>query len=234
MKGDSMSDREILNLFGGELEDQAELYEKVQDLEKQLEDARAEVAMLSRDCVTGLATRHTFETHLRGMFSNNRKGDQALGIVMCDIDHFKTINDQYGHRIGDEVISRVAAAVQSCTRNTDIAARYGGEEFVCILVNAEIQGAAVMCERIRQEVAQVRVKVDEDTEISVTISLGFALQDVDDISGWDIVKHADQALYRAKNKGRNRVEGQYWNFDEVQQMVTLERIKQHVFGRGRD
>ncbi len=190
---------------------------RVRELEEQLTEARAEILELSRDCVSGLLTRTTFEKHLEGMFRQQREGDHPTAIIMCDIDRFKQVNDTHGHRAGDEIINRVASAIRGKARTTDIVARYGGEEFVCLLVNATLPGVAALSERIRAAVEELRVEGCPQ----VTISLGFAIQEKSDKSGWEIVERADKALYRAKRLGRNRIEGEALGHDEA---VMLGRI----------
>jgi two-component system chemotaxis family response regulator WspR len=198
-------------------------YQRIRELEAALQAAKEEIQQLGRDCVSGLLGRRAFEQHLQGMFQHRRRGtDQNLGIIMCDIDHFKQVNDTYGHRVGDEVIAQVARIIQACTRTTDIAARYGGEEFVCILVQTSIAGLAVMAERIRRTVEQARV----NGLPPVTISVGFALQSETDEDGWALVERADKSLYRAKAQGRNRVEGETLTDYEVKMLTEIERVRE--------
>jgi len=122
---------------------------------------------------------------------------------------------------GDEVIAEVAKVVRGCTRTTDIVARYGGEEFVCVLVQTDVVGLSVLGERIRRSVEQLEVP---DCP-KVTISVGFALQNNSDTSGWDIVERADKALYHAKQKGRNRVESEDLGHDEIALIEEIERLR---------
>jgi diguanylate cyclase (GGDEF)-like protein len=198
-------------------------FERIRELETLLARAKEEIATLGRDCISGLLGRRAFEEHLSGMFKHRRRGSdhRALGIIMVDIDHFKNVNDTHGHRVGDEVIAQVARLIQDCSRSTDIVARYGGEEFVSILVQAGQAGLAIMADRIRRTVEEDRI----EGLPRVTVSVGFALQQESDESGWAVVERADKALYRAKHLGRNRVEGEYLTNDEVKMLVEIDQLE---------
>ena len=127
-----------------------------------------------------------------------------LAIIMLDIDHFKSVNDQFGHKAGDEVLSCVAAIIKKSLRQGDIAGRYGGEEFIVLVSDLSSVLCFNIAERIRQAVAQRSVEID-GTIISVTISLGLASIDPDRVLPLSVmISRADQALYRAKEQGRNR------------------------------
>ena len=194
----------------------------IKELEMELAVARLEIKELAKDAVSGLVGRNAFETHLDGMFSQHRRDDRPIGILMADIDHFKGVNDGHGHRIGDAVLNRVGLAIKVCTRSSDIVARYGGDELVCILVNTDQAGLAILAERIRLSVEGA----EEEGLPKVTISVGFALQNRTDTSGWSIVERADQALYRAKNGGRNRTEGEVLSHAEVQMLEEIESTRE--------
>ena len=196
-------------------------FKRIEELELQLDAAHEEIAKLGVDCVSGLLTRGGFEKHLEGRFRSNRRNESPMGIIMCDIDLFKEVNDTHGHRVGDDVITRVATTIQACTRTTDIVARYGGEEFVCILVNADHAGLALLSERIRRMIENISVPGLP----KVTVSVGFALQNETDASGWDIVERADKALYGAKANGRNRVEHSTLGDSEVKMICEIERVR---------
>jgi diguanylate cyclase (GGDEF)-like protein len=122
---------------------------------------------------------------------------------MLDIDHFKEINDQYGHAAGDVVIRMIATAVQAEARGMDITSRYGGEEFVVLLPQTDREGAWQFAERIRKHIAR-SIIYHEDKSLSVTISLGVAIFDPQDNSYNEWLARTDQALYRAKKEGRNK------------------------------
>ncbi len=167
--------------------------------------AEAQLAMLARmDALTGLANRRHFDELAVGEFARARRLGHPLTVMMFDIDHFKRINDQYGHPVGDEVIRCVADIGRQQLRALDPLARYGGEEFIGLLLECPLGPALEMAERIRRAVAEVRLPI-AGLELSVTVSLGLASL-TDECAGMDeLISRADQALYSAKKEGRNRV-----------------------------
>jgi diguanylate cyclase (GGDEF)-like protein len=148
---------------------------------------------------------------LRSIKAAMRQGEShRLSVVMCDIDHFKKVNDTYGHQAGDEVLSRVAKILKEEARDTDLVGRFGGEEFVCILNATDREGAQIFCERFRKRIESTKI-AHGDKIIPVTISLGTAtslpewnVQTDPTLAMKDIVSRADTALYFAKANGRNR------------------------------
>lgn len=153
--------------------------------------------LVNRDKLTNLATRDDF-------FSRLEANPDGFGLsLMVDIDHFKSINDTYGHMVGDQVIARVAKAIQGVARPQDIVCRFGGEEFVVFLSEATLEVGQAMAEQMRQRVEQLDL-VEQARKITVTVSIGGSLAtQVEEI---DLAIHAaDAALYRAKRQGRNRV-----------------------------
>ena len=187
------SDRRIKNL---EILHQIEIAHKQTDLYRQL---------AATDYLTSLVNRRSFleiaEKALQ--IAKTEKGQMA--IIMLDIDHFKNVNDQYGHQTGDEVLSMVASKIKNSLRQGDIAGRYGGEEFVVLLVDAPSDRCFNIAERIRQTVSLQPIQLAQTT-VSVTISLGLACLDPDrTLSLQSLIDRADQAMYLAKQQGRNRV-----------------------------
>ena len=159
----------------------------------------------SRDALTGLANRRSFERALdREVDRVARTGEPAL-VLMLDIDHFKRVNDTWGHAAGDEVLKAVARALASSVRPMDTVARFGGEEFAIVLPNCQPAFGEVVSRRIRNAVERAPVAVSPSESISVTLSLGgaFAPQWVRS-SGTLWIERADRQLYRAKAEGRNR------------------------------
>jgi diguanylate cyclase (GGDEF)-like protein len=123
---------------------------------------------------------------------------------MLDIDHFKQVNDNYGHMVGDEVIRHLSGLIQKHIRETDVSGRYGGEEFAILLADTTIENAQVFAERLRFEVEQATVKYN-DIELQYTISMGLAEVDtsVKNYETW--IEYADSALYDSKESGRNKI-----------------------------
>jgi diguanylate cyclase (GGDEF)-like protein len=196
--------------------------ERQQMLQK-LADAATENARLLKlatiDGLTGLYIRRYFEVRYEEEFLRAQRYGEPLSIVLLDIDHFKSINDSYGHLQGDKVLQAVAILIQAAIRHdVDLAARYGGEEFILMLPKTDAQGAYALAERIRlncqQQVFDVEGKV-----VHVTISIGIAtlLTGKKILDKTRVVACADEMLYKAKQNGRNRVEVMdQCQFDNIQ------------------
>lgn len=171
---------------------------------KALEQANNELEKLSRtDMLTKLNNRGFWEECLSREFSRFQRYQTISSVVMFDIDHFKKVNDTYGHQAGDEAIRQVSRVLRENLRKTDIAGRYGGEEFGVILGNTDAEAAIVFCERVRKQVQEIVVH-HEGHQIKFTVSLGIsqALNTTEDYKSW--LEQADQALYAAKEGGRNQ------------------------------
>ncbi len=165
--------------------------------------ANTKLQHLSRtDRLTELFNRGWWEECLNNEYRRNQRLPSPCSLVMFDIDHFKKINDNYGHPAGDEVIRRTAAAVRDSVRDIDIPGRYGGEEFVVILLNSGQEGASQFAERMRLKIESTMVTHEQHT-IPYTVSLGIAelTEKIDSPQAW--IEAADQALYQAKRGGRN-------------------------------
>lgn len=155
------------------------------------------------DQMTQLFNRGHWETRLQQEYCRFKRHKEPVSLVMFDIDHFKKINDTYGHQPGDEVIRQVAQIMRDTKRESDIAGRYGGEEFGVILIGSDGASANYFAERLRKRVEKTIVNTS-NFDISFTISLGIAQLDdsVDDYTTW--IKNADAALYASKHNGRNQ------------------------------
>lgn len=165
------------------------------------------VVLAVKDGLTGLYNRRYFDVHLENTMHEARKLQKRIGIIMMDIDHFKHINDTYGHQAGDHILQKVAHRIQDCLRSADIVARYGGEEFVAVLDSTTKEVAHKVAERIRAyiEVSPFITEVNgQEMEIEVTLSIGLAILDFAE-TGEQLLARADSALYEAKESGRNRV-----------------------------
>jgi diguanylate cyclase (GGDEF)-like protein len=158
------------------------------------------------DPMTGLRNRRAFEKELAIQFERARRYSRPLSLIMVDVDHFKTINDGYGHPAGDAVLREVAHCIARQTRSSDLVARIGGEEFAVVLPETPLFEAVQVAEKIRAGVAASPLKVG-NIELPVTISAGAANMPHSEVnSSEELVHAADQALYRAKERGRNRIE----------------------------
>lgn len=162
-------------------------------------------ALAVMDTLTGLYNRRGFSQQAEQAFSMARRTGRPVSIIMTDIDHFKRINDRYGHAVGDEALQHYAALLTQERRAEDIVARMGGEEFAIVLPNADLFQAVKVAERIRTSVAAKPLDMGGH-EIPMTSSFGVAsLSDSDD-DVHTILIRADKALYRSKDEGRNRVD----------------------------
>jgi len=173
--------------------------------QKMLKEALESLAEASHcDGLTGIYNRHFLEESFAREFSRARRYGGTMSLIMLDIDLFKNINDTYGHLAGDEVLRNTAKQLGTLLRETDILGRYGGEEFVLMLPETRLDGAKIMAERIRQQVAEAAVPYN-DTTLQVTISAGIAEYHASMARYEDLIKAADDALYHAKESGRNCV-----------------------------
>ncbi|NQD37380.1 GGDEF domain-containing protein [Permianibacter sp. IMCC34836] len=156
-----------------------------------------------QDALTGVGNRAALEQTLATELGLATRHGSRFSLLLLDLDHFKTINDSYGHAAGDETLRIVARRMQELTRTTDSVFRYGGEEFVILLRNTDVNSAAILAERLRAAVECAPVRCN-DTDINVTISSGLTGY-VQGANASQLLEQADRALYRAKQDGRNRV-----------------------------
>jgi two-component system cell cycle response regulator len=159
-----------------------------------------------RDALTKAYNKRYFADRLDGEFRFARRHDTSMALLMLDIDHFKKINDTYGHPAGDAVLVAVADALTRSVRNEDVVARYGGEEFAIILRSINVEGGRILGERLRRMIELMQVDVGGAHPLKVTVSVGIAAFPESNVqNGVELVEAADTALYRAKNGGRNRI-----------------------------
>ncbi len=168
---------------------------------RQLEEVTARAAT---DELTGLPNRRMFDERLARHLAECDRHEQVLSLVLCDVDHFKLVNDEHGHRAGDLVLAAIARALVRAIRNIDICARYGGEELAILLPQTSTERAYDVAERLRRTVAELRVLVDGEP-ITVTASFGVACYPESGGGREALFLNADRALYAAKNAGRNNV-----------------------------
>lgn len=180
------------------------LEQEVKDRTKELELANKKLDLISRtDELTGLPNRRDMNETIANEIGRSQRTHKPFSFIFIDIDHFKSINDTYGHACGDVVLKSVAQTVRSLLRKYDVFARYGGEEFLTLLPETDLEGAAVVAERFRKKIERMTVHYG-DYSINVTVTLGVAK--FDERLGADrSIQQADKALYQGKEGGRNQV-----------------------------
>ena len=157
------------------------------------------------DSLTGLYNRNKLDAILSDQLARFERNHRPFSVLMMDIDHFKTFNDNYGHVIGDEILILVSQAISKSIRAVDFAARFGGDEFVVILTETDAASAVITAERIRAQAAtNVNAQIKE-VSISITLSIGIIQCEIDDETSKNILSRVDSALYKAKNSGRDRI-----------------------------
>jgi diguanylate cyclase (GGDEF)-like protein len=161
------------------------------------------IMMATTDHLTGATTRHAFLDAAAGIFKSSDRSGRPVSVLFLDVDHFKRINDTYGHAFGDTALQRVAALIDKCLRGSDLSCRYGGEEFMVLLPHADGAAAEMVAQRILEEVRQTRF--DEQPAFSLTVSIGVATRVPPSEQEMDAVfRAADKAMYQAKREGRDR------------------------------
>ncbi len=182
------------------------LQQEVADREKELSVMNDRLLHISMtDGLTGVDNRRALEQRLHEMFEHSLRLHEPVACVMCDIDHFKRVNDTYGHAAGDEVLKQFAEILRDAAREIDRVGRYGGEEFLMLLPGTVLDSAVTFAERVRQRVEENTFSFEGGT-LTRTVSLGVAAWPHPKIKGREgMLKAADDALYVAKEMGRNRV-----------------------------
>jgi len=181
---------------------------RILDLETRLSESLArEEELATRDSLTGLPNRRALYDWARVELSRADREKRSVGVIMMDIDHFKPINDRFGHAVGDEALRRVADVLQKSKRDYDYTGRWGGDEFLTILPGTSMLQAGLVAERIRASIDKVRLGVGGADSVELRSSLGVACASpaVSPIGLDELLKQADDALYQAKAEGRNRV-----------------------------
>ena len=169
-------------------------------------DLEESVNLSVKDGLTGLFNRRYFDIQVEQIATNAANFQQPFCLIMIDMDHFKKVNDGYGHQAGDEVLKTLSGILQSNVRASDVLARYGGEEFVIVLVNTPIDTAQMVAERIRSSVENAEFKISAQPEpLKKTLSMGIAEFKIGSETATQVRERADGALYEAKESGRNKV-----------------------------
>jgi two-component system cell cycle response regulator len=163
------------------------------------------MALAVTDELTGLYNRRYFDRHLNVMLGKAHEQERDMALMILDIDHFKAVNDNHGHDVGDAVLREFAARLKRNIRGVDLACRFGGEEFVVLMPDTDTSQAEAVAERVRQSMAEKTFEVGTARPLSVTVSVGVSIRENLVDTPESLIKRADVALYRAKREGRNRV-----------------------------
>ena len=176
---------------------------------RQIQQGRANQEELERlaniDSLTGLLNRGAILRKLSEQMKHAKRYREELSLSLLDIDHFKKVNDQYGHLTGDDVLEQVAIIMWQNIRDADIIGRYGGEEFIIILPRTDLSSALNVAERVRKMIEASKIKDSEGNAFSLTVSQGISIYKLGE-DEHSLISRADNALYKAKGNGRNRVE----------------------------
>jgi diguanylate cyclase (GGDEF)-like protein len=160
----------------------------------------------NNDVLTGLYNRRFLEDYARKLFAIAGRREQPVGVMMLDLDNFKSFNDIYGHEVGDRILRQFAKTVTSAMRETNLAARYGGEEFVIVLPDTSAKSCTLVAERIRKAVSSMVMPSNMDQPLPrLTVSIGVAAFPSHGQTLEEVIQASDKALYESKRAGRNRV-----------------------------
>lgn len=171
------------------------------------DSVQSTMEMAITDSLTGLHNRRYMERQLASLVDDALEKDTSLSVMMVDVDHFKSINDRFGHAVGDDVLREFAARLQNSVRKVDLVCRMGGEEFVIALPETDGDHATLAAKRLLQKIASECFPLPGVEErIAVTASIGVASLEYDSDTAGTLLQRADEALYRAKRAGRNRVD----------------------------
>ena len=157
------------------------------------------------DSLTGIYNRRYMESHLETLVGEGAQAGKPVSLLIFDIDYFKSVNDTHGHAVGDSVLKEFAQRISQNVRGVDLTCRLGGEEFVVVMPDTDLSYALMVAERLRQKVADAPFRVEPSVSLNITVSIGIAVTEGPDDTGKALLERADNALYRAKRDGRNRV-----------------------------
>lgn len=196
----NLSSVSTVSLFAGDDEKLGKTLERLKASQKEIEERNRQLTYLAtRDPLTGCLNRRSFFEHFDELWRSSKRYGHPLSCVMVDVDHFKAINDEHGHQVGDQVLRQVASALKNTARETDHVCRYGGEEFCILLPHVDLAGASFAAERFREAIERLQV-----AGLTVTASLGCSDREQGAVDAEQMLDQADQALYHSKRNGRNR------------------------------
>ena len=190
-----------------ELRARVAIGQRIIDLESRLNASMARLEILaSHDYLTGLLNRRALYSRLKEEIQRAARGVSPVSIAWLDIDHFKKVNDEYGHLVGDEALIHLARIIEQDSRGYDWAARWGGEEFLLVLPGNSMRDAKAVAERVCTRVATSQIRIENGKTMKITVSVGVASTENGDTHSLDdLLQRADAALFEAKRHGRNRV-----------------------------
>ena len=182
--------------------------ERILQLEDHLREARQQMEFLAmHDSLTGLLNRRAIQEQAEAELKRAARASSLVSVLLIDLDRFKSVNDCYGHAVGDQALRMFAEILLECIRSYDQAGRWGGEEFLCVLPGTTLNDARVVAERVRVAVADATLPLPEGSDLKMTVSIGVA--GASGASGMivldKLIQAADSAMYRAKDEGRNRI-----------------------------
>jgi len=201
-------EKHLLELHAANQKANTELMAAEEKLKNQEEQVLKIERKMRNDPLTGVLNRQAMEEDLSNEFSRSKRYNKVFGIVMADIDHFKKVNDTYGHSVGDEALKCFAKILKKCLREVDVIYRFGGEEFLILLPETNADPSLITALRLQKSVESHVMKsiIDPSLQLQITASFGVSVYKDNDESYQDLMQRADQALYLAKENGRNRVE----------------------------
>lgn len=177
----------------------------IEDITKRIQMEKDLEKLATTDPLTGAKNRRSFLQLLKQELTRSQRYEHEFALLMMDIDHFKDINDTYGHHTGDKVLKLLVAEAHGILRGTDVFGRWGGEEFIVLLPELDLHKASTVAERLRGNLSKIEVSTDSGALVRFTVSIGMTIVGNKDDVLDDIVNKTDKAMYMAKNQGRNRV-----------------------------
>ncbi len=211
----------LKSIIGEIVADTKKMEQSSLSLKKQLEQAKEDSNQLrhaleevkreaTKDVLTGLFNRKYMDKMINELFNTYKEEGIQFSVIMLDIDHFKSINDNFGHQVGDAVLEYIGGTIKGTVKGRDIPARYGGEEFIILLPMTTCENACRLAENLRNEIANKAIKITKTQQRigSVTISAGVAQVCNRDVNNSTVIERADRSLYLAKHTGRNNVKSE--------------------------